>query len=109
MKRSPLRSRPHRVTPEERAVYLAVEQRDQGCMAPRLDPESGPCDGRLTRQHVKDGPGGPRVTDEAHLLMLCEGHHTETRAGRQWATSDRGLALQRDHLRRLYPAAWSGC
>lgn len=29
-----LRSRPHRVTNEERAAYLAVEIRDQGCMAP---------------------------------------------------------------------------
>lgn len=104
MKRTPLRSRPHRVTDEERAAYLAVEIRDQGCMAPRLDPDVGPCSGRLTRQHVKDGPGGPRVTDEAHLLMLCEHHHIWS----GWATSKAGLALQRDHLRRLYPEAWAG-
>ena len=104
MKRSPIRSRPHRVTPEERAAYKAVEARDQGCMAPRLDPASGPCSGRLTRQHVKDGPGGPRVTDVAHLLMLCEHHHIWS----GWATSKDALLLQRMYLALLYPAAWSG-
>lgn len=102
---SPWRSRPHRVTPEERAVYQAVEARDQGCMAPVLDPESGECEGRLTRQHVKDGPGGARITDEAHLLMLCERHHLWT----GWATSKPALELQRDYLRRLHPGAWPRC
>lgn len=103
---SPWRSRPHRVTPEERAVYQAVEARDPGCMALALDPTLSPdsCSGRLTMQHVKDGPGGPRITDEAHLLRICEWHHVWS----GWATSKAGLALQRDHLRRLYPAAWPG-
>ena len=104
MKRSPIRSRPHHVTPAERAVYLAVEVRDQGCVAPRLDPDTDECAGRLTRQHVKDGPGGPRLTDEAHLVMLCEHHHIWS----GWATSKRGLALQREYLRTLHPGAWPG-
>lgn len=105
MTRSPIRRRTHHVTPAERAVYLAVEVRDQGCVAPRLDPAAGPCSGRLTRQHVKDGPGGPRVTDEAHLVMLCEHHHIWS----GWATSKPGLALQRAYLAGLHPEAWAGC
>lgn len=102
MKRSPIRTHVHRVTPHERSIYLAVEVRDQGCMAPRLDPAVDACRGRLTRQHVKDGPGGPRRTEEAFLLMLCEHHHLDG-----WATSKPALALQRDHLRMLYPEAWA--
>lgn len=101
---SPWKARAHRVTPAERAEYEAVEVRDGGCMAPVLDPDSGPCEGRLTRQHVKDGPGGPRITDRAHLLMLCERHHLWS----GWATSKRGLAMQREYLRTLHPGAWPG-
>lgn len=104
MKRSPIRSRPHRVTDDERAVYRAVEARDQGCVAPRLDPDAGACSGRMTRQHVKDGPGGARVTDEAHLVILCEHHHLWS----GWATSKAGLERQRAYLRGLYPEAWAG-
>lgn len=104
MKRSPIRSRPHRVTDDERAVYQAVEARDQGCMVPRLDPDAGECSGRLTRQHVRDGPGAPRITDEAHLVMLCEHHHIWS----GWATSKRGLAMQRAYLATLHPEAWPG-
>jgi hypothetical protein len=102
---SRLRARAHRVTPDERAAYLAVELRDAGCVAPRLDPEAGPCSGRLTRQHVKDGPGGPRITDEAHLVMLCEHHHIWS----GWATSKAALALQRAYLASLHPEAWPRC
>ena len=104
MRRTPLRSRPHRVTVEERSAYAAVEARDQGCVAPRLDPASGDCSGRLTRQHVKTGPGGARITDEAHLVMLCEHHHLWS----GWATSKGGLLLQRMYLAIMYPDAWSG-
>ena len=103
MKRSSIRSRPHRVTDDERAVYLAVELRDQGCMAPRLDPDAGECSGRLTRQHVRMQPGGRRTTSIATGVLLCASHHLET----GWATSRHGLALQREYLRGLYPEAWS--
>ena len=103
MKRSRIATRVHRVTVKEREVYAMVEARDWGCMAPRLDPGVDACDGRLTRQHVKQGPGGPRRTEEAFLLMLCWHHHLDG-----WATSKAALERQRDHLRRLYPEAWSG-
>lgn len=102
MKRSPLRSRAHRVTVDERAEYDFVAQRDAGCVAPRLDPEAGACSGRLTRQHVKAGPGGRRITDRAHLVMLCEQHHIWS----GWATSKDALLLQRMYLTLLYPEAW---
>jgi hypothetical protein len=102
VKRTPLRSRAHRVTVDERAEYDFVAQRDAGCVAPRLDPEAGACSGRLTRQHVKAGPGAPRVTHRSQLLMLCEHHHLWS----GWATSKDALKLQRDHLRKLYPDVW---
>lgn len=107
MKRSPIRSRTHHVTDEERLVYQAVELRDPQCMAPVLDEVEhnrwpGCCGGRLTMQHVKPGPGGKRITDEAHLIRLCEWHHLYT----GWATSKHGLALQRAYLRDRYPEAW---
>lgn len=96
-----LRRRGHSVTAEERAVYLAVEQRDGGCMAPRLDPTVDACDGRLTRQHVKDGPGAPRITSYRRVLMLCWHHHLDG-----WATSKPALQLQRAYLAAVPP--WPG-
>lgn len=93
LRRTPLRSRGHSVTDEERAVYLAVEQRDGGCMAPRLDPTVDACSGRLTRQHVKAGPGAPRLTHYRGVLMLCWHHHLDG-----WATSKAALQLQREYL-----------
>lgn len=105
MRRTALRTRTHHVTPAERAEYLEVEVRDAGCVAPRLDPDAGPCSGRLTRQHVKDGPGGPRITRRTHLVMLCEHHHIWS----GWATSKAALVLQRAYLAKLYPEAWPGC
>jgi len=104
VKRTPLRTHAHRVTPPERAIYLEVEVRDRGCVAPRLDPEAGPCQGRLTRQHVRQHPGERRVTAVHRLVMLCEHHHLWS----GWATSKRGLERQRDYLRSLYPDAWGG-
>ena len=89
-----LRSRPHRVTPEEQAIYDAVMVRDGGCVAPDLDPGIDPCQGRMTRQHVKDGPGGRRITDMDHVLILCQHHHLDG-----WGTSKRALAMQREYLR----------
>jgi|GEM_PF-3898363 len=102
MKRTPLTRAIHRVTPHERQVYMDVEFRDSGCMAPRLDRSVDACDGRMTRQHVKEGPGGPRRTETAFLVMLCWHHHLDG-----WATSKPALDRQRAYLRALYPEAWS--
>ena len=102
MKRSPLRSRVHRVTVDERAEYELVSLRDGGCMAPRLDADAGECRGRMTFQHVKEGPGGRRITDRAHLLVLCEHHHIWS----GWATSRSSLVAQRIYLGLLYPDVW---
>lgn len=52
------------------------------------------CSGPLTRQHVKDGPGGARITDRFHLVILCAHHHLDG-----WATSKPALEKQRDYLR----------
>lgn len=81
------------VTP---TLRIAVLERDQGCMAPRLDPDAGPCEGRLTLDHVKDQPmmGKRAPSDMAHLVTLCERHHL----GR-WATSHRPLL--REYLRAV--------
>lgn len=98
MKRSPLRRQVHRVTPDERVEYAHVLARDGGCVAPRLDPTLDPCAGPLTRQHVKDGPGGRRITDRRHLVILCAHHHLDG-----WATSKAALGQQRDYLRREEP------
>ena len=104
MKRSPLTSTVHRVTRDERRVYMAVEVRDQGCIVPRVDPEADACQGRITRQHVRFDLGARRVTDEAHVVLCCAWHHLES----GWATSKRGMTLQREYLRGLYPNAHGG-
>jgi hypothetical protein len=69
------------VTPELR---LLVMLRDQGCVAPRLDPDADPCRGRPTLDHVKSQPmmGKRAPSDMAHLVTLCEHHHLDG-----WATS----------------------
>lgn len=83
------------VTPELRHAVFA---RDKGCVAPRLGARD-PCrgmwgnpitltrDADLTLDHIQDWYGrmGRRaVSDAAHLVCLCWGHHL---AG--WATSHR--------------------
>ena len=83
--RSKLRRDP--VTP---ALRLAVFERDQGCVAPRVcgcAGEEDPCSGRLTLDHVKDQPrmGKRAPSDMAHLVTLCAHHHLEG----SWATSHR--------------------
>lgn len=110
-RRTPLRSKPRRdddkVTPELR---LAVLRRDQGCVAPRLDPELDECRGRwgervvvlrstsamadlvdpsaLTLDHVRDHAmiGKRAPSDEQHLVTLCWHHHLDG-----WATAHRDL------------------
>lgn len=92
-RKKPLKSRPHRVTPQERAVYLQVQVRDGGCIAPIVDHTVDRCYGYLTRQHVRMQPGDPRVTAVDRVLLLCSHHHLDG-----WATSRAGLEKQRRYL-----------
>lgn len=109
-----------RVTPE---LWWKVYDRDhRKCIAPQLDDTVDPssCRGKwqnpvqlvrnatrypydLTFAHIKEEPGGARIHDEAHGVIVCWGHHV---FGDMWATSDRGLELIRAYLRSLYPAVW---
>lgn len=72
------------------------------CIATFLDPESGPCAGPITLDHVKCFlMMGRKAPDTArHLVSVCRGHHLDTRAGRQWATANR--ALEREYLESIY-------
>lgn len=88
----------------------AVLARDEGCIAPMLDKDAGPCYDRWgMRFHFMQRPKDleidyvhhpdyvRHVDPEAHVA-LCPGHHRGTgpNAGRQWATSHR--ALLREYL-----------
>jgi hypothetical protein len=77
-----------RKDPVTRDMARAVLDRDGGCVAPRLDPDAGPCHGVPTIDHVKDQPmmGKRAPSDMAHLVTLCEHHHLDG-----WATSHRPL------------------
>lgn len=90
------------------ALRGCVFGRDKGCVAPRLDPDCGPCAGRLTLDHIREEPmlGKRPPHDEAHLVSICEKHHLWAQAGVNWATSHRPLL--REYLRGLYPdtEAW---
>jgi hypothetical protein len=117
MKKSPLirrtglrRTSPHRpwrraeddkVSPAEAAHVLA---RDNGCIAPQVDPASGPCAGRIELDHVKDETrlGDRAKSDRWHLVSVCEGHSEKgMKAGHQWNTASR--ALEREYLLRVEP------
>lgn len=89
------------------ALRGCVFGRDNGCMAPRLDPDCGPCRGPLTLDHVKPDlmMGRKAPHDEAHLAVLCSQHHIWATAGANWATSHRPTL--REYLARLYPEVWS--
>lgn len=95
-------------------VREAVIQRDQGCLAPRLDPAAGECrdkwgtlvTGTLRgmevdriREHPTMGKA-PSHLDATHMVAVCSFHH---QGG--WATSHRPEL--RAYLRRLYPETWS--
>ena len=85
LRRSPLKpSRGHR-DPVTGELRIAVLERDQGCVAPRLG-ATDECHGRLTLDHVKDQPrmGKRAPSDMAHLASVCEHHHLDG-----WATSHR--------------------
>ena len=100
-----------------RELWNWVYERDGGkCVVPRLDPKASPCKNRwgdlvaryrngtyhrdqLTFAHIKMTPGGPRVDDERHGVMVCWGHHV---FGDMYVTSKRGLERCRKYLRDRY-------
>jgi hypothetical protein len=82
-----------RKDPVTHEVALAVFQRDRGCVAVELGEWASSCKGRLTLDHVREQPmmGKRAPSDMAHLVALCEFHHTGSKAGSNWATSHRPL------------------
>jgi hypothetical protein len=88
------------------ALAVAVLQRDNGCVAPRLGGSYHDCWGRNRIEHVKSEPRmGVRAESRLdRLLTLCEGH-TEpgTKAGYCWATDKRNRYAMREYLLSLYP------
>lgn len=78
------------------AVRVSVKERDQGCVALRLDPKAGPCAGGHELDHVRgqspvgtlrkthDGGFGKRPPHiPQRLVTLCQKHHE------RWARSHR--------------------
>ena len=99
-----MKRRPHRdpVTP---TVRIAVLERDQGCVAPRLGGSFLDCWGRITLAHVKDEQrmGVRAPSDPAHLASVCEGHaEAGMRAGYVWVTDRRNIEALRVYL-SAYP------
>lgn len=109
------------VSQRERAVYVQVYERDLWmtwrtigsipwemwraasalfstasklivCVAPLVSPESGPCWGRTTFDHIKSQQRLAKraETDLDHLVSVCQGHMEDGRkAGHQWNTAHR--------------------
>lgn len=85
------------------AMRMAVFVRDMGCVAPRIDPQAGPCRDRWGYIHRGPPLGGmeldyvrresfaPHHVSERDHVTLCPGHHRGTGAqgGATWATSHR--------------------
>jgi hypothetical protein len=105
-----------RVKPE---LWWRVYDRDnRQCILRELIPDISPCTDKwgspvkvtrngtrpldLTCAHIKRPPDYLRRTDEAHLTMVCWGHHV---FGEMSATSKPVLEKVRDYLERLYPDA----
>lgn len=96
-----------------------VISRDGGCIAPLLDPGSGPCYDRwgmemprrsrqkaldLEVDRIRDEPTmgkAPSHLDMSRMVAVCPGHHRGMgpHAGRQWATANRDKI--RDYLSRI--------
>ena len=96
-------------------LWDTVFARDGGCIAPLVDPNSGPCkskwgriiprtcrrnqtNGRMTLDHVPPTGGAPRVSSERWSVILCWGHHAYPS---YWETSHRDL--ERKWLSDHYP------
>lgn len=83
---------------------LAIFERDDGCVAPRLGGSYLDCWGRLTIEHIKDEPRmGVRGTK---AVTLCEGH-TEPgmKAGWCWNLDRRNRELVRGYLATMEATA----
>ena len=87
------------VTPE---MALAVFNRDQGCVAPRLGGSFMDCWGRNTLAHVKDEPRMAKraPSDLGHLATVCQGHAEDgMRGGYVWVTDKENIARLREYLK----------
>jgi hypothetical protein len=84
-----------RVSPE---TAKAVFEIDGKCIAPKVDPDAGPCSDKSTLDHVHDehGVGKRRApSDIWHLVAVCEGHSERgAKAGHIWNVSHRELERQ---------------
>ena len=92
-------------------MRAAVIVRDGGCVAPRLDPDSGPCFDRwggplgnrfdVEIDYIREASTGARHELARDHVAVCAGHHRGMgpRRGRQWATAHRPLL--RDYLTGL--------
>lgn len=73
-------------------LALALSQRDQGCVAPRLGGTSMDCWGRDRWEHVKPEARMSKRADDClcQVVTLCQGHTEDgARAGFVWATANR--------------------
>lgn len=100
-------------------VRTEVALRDVGCVAPRIDPDCGPCRDRWGNEmsnaptflalddgemdYVRYGATGPRHKLASDHVWICPGHHRWAVAGSVWATSHRHD--ERAYLDRLAKAA----
>ncbi len=102
----PLRRRPPQRTAVAQRVdgeeALYVFQRDNGCIAYRLD-AAHQCEGRLTLAHVpelgKNAEGKKPPFDRWHLVTECWGANSG--GLNPWSETHRHL--ERKYLRMLYP------
>ena len=88
-------------------MRTVVVLRDHGCIAPKLDPEAGPCYDRWGQplshpldvdiDYVERGALGPRHVLALDHVSLCAGHHRGMgpQRGRVWAKE----SGRRDELR----------
>lgn len=95
MNRTPLRrtgplKRHPRKSPVRQELVDELFLRDGTCVAPRIDPDCGPCWGRSTVEHVlEESRMGVRALSViGRCVLACEGH-TEPgmKAGRVWNLS----------------------
>ncbi len=98
-----------------------VIERDGGCTAPSLDPDSGPCFDRwgdpldvtrppylsLEMDYIRRDAVGARHVLACDHVALCAGHHRGAGpvGGFQWATANRDILVEylkerRDERRR---------
>ena len=97
-------------------MRIEVLVRDGGCVAPRIDPDAGPCYDEwgyvltvrahpsmndLEADYVRHGATGARHVLAGDHVALCAGHHRGAgpTAGYVWATAHR--ADLRDYLNRV--------